>query len=148
MPYSTVANVRIQSPFKDSVAITNAYVTQKIAEADQMIDSVIGGTYVLPLSETPEIIESLSKNIASLLLFKEQNPNIEVAPGISIDEAWKDAMAMLEAIRTRAYKLFDTTGVELPLQTSSLPKFYPNDASSEPDATNTTQPRATMNQEF
>jgi hypothetical protein len=64
MPYSTAANVRIQSPFKDSTLVSDAYVGQKIDEADSIINAAISEVYDLPLASTPDIIESLSKAIA------------------------------------------------------------------------------------
>lgn len=148
MPYSLQADVRTQTPFKDSTLIGDAYITQKIAEADGIIDAVIGEVYVLPLASTPEIIESLSKALASCLLIQEQDTNIEVQPGIKIADFLKTQMDILEGIRTRKLKLFDGSGDELPLRDRVLPGFYPDATSSDPAATNSTAPKFTMNQQF
>ncbi len=141
--YCTESDIRKDSPFKDTVNITPAYVASKIADATNIIDATIGGIYVLPLSAVPSIIASLAKEITTLLLFRAQNKNIEVAPGVSVEAAWGVQMGLLKAISTRAQKLFDpTTNQELPLNTSALPNGYPNAASS----VNVTAPRFTMAQ--
>lgn len=148
MSYSTAADVRTQSPFKDSTNITAAYITQKIAEADALIDSIIIEVYVLPLEETPEIIENLSKAIATAFLLKEQNTNIEVEPGVSLSDFWQLQMDILEGIRTRKLKLVGADGTELALQDRISPRFYPTESSSAADAEDTTAPKFTMNQQF
>lgn len=142
MGYSSEADVRAQSPFKDSTLINSAYVVQKIAEADAIINGTIGGTYTLPLSSTPDIIVDLSKEIATLLIFREQNKNIEVQPGMDLYKAWEVQMALLQAIASRTQKLFSSAGVELPLSAAALPYGFPN--SSDPDA----GPAFTRNQRF
>lgn len=148
MPYSTVADIRKESPFKDDLNITDAYIGQTIDEADSIINGAIGGVYQLPLSPVPESIVSLSKDIAILLLFLDQNTNIEVQPGVSVKDEWDAKMAMLKAIGLRTQKLFDDDGVELPLTEAALPQFYPNSASSDPSAENSTAPKFSMNKVF
>lgn len=148
MPYSTVADVRRESPFKDSVNITDAYITQTISEADSIINNAISSAYAVPLSEVPEAIESLSKDIAILLLFMDQNTNMEVQPGVNITDEWTAKMKMLEAIGLRKVHLLGSDGVELELASSAVPSSYPNNTSSEPSATDSTAPRFTMNKIF
>lgn len=148
MAYSVEADQRTQSPFKDTVNIPAAYITQKIAEADDIINSVIGGTYVLPLSVVPQTIVDISKALTTLLLYREQSMNLEVFPGIDVTKQWELQMKLLDAIGKRTKKLLDTNGVELQLQASALPSGYPNSASSSPSAVNSTAPKFTMNQIF
>ena len=148
MSYSAVAAIRTESPFKDSVSISDAYVTQKIAEADGIINSLVGEAYELPLSSTPDIIVNISKALTIGLLFQEQNTNIEVEPGLSVADYIKAQMDMLSAISSRKIKLFDSSGDELPVRDSALPSSYPNATSSDPSATNSTAPKITMNKRF
>ena len=148
MAYSTETIVREQSPFKSSTLITSAYVVRKIAQADSIIDGVIGEVYDLPLTETPAIIQSLSEGIATCLLFQEQNKNIEVEPGVSIIENWNFLMDQLEMIRTRKIKLFGTTGAELSLSDRIKPQFVPNDTTSATDSTEQTAPKIEINKKF
>lgn len=147
-PYSTEADVRTQAPFKDDTLITDAYITQKIAEADDLIDSMIGQVYQLPLSSNPDTIVYLSKAITTCFLYREQNTNFEVEPGVSIEDFKDNLIQTLEMIRTRKIKLFDSSGAELALTGITSPQFFPTDASSDPSAENTTAPKLTMNQKF
>lgn len=146
--YCTVASVRTETPFKDSTLISSAYITQKIGEADGVIDSYIGQVYVLPLTETPEIIEMLSKGIVKYLLFSDQNPNIEIAEGLNLDDYFAALTKKLEEIQKRVIKLYGSDGQELTVKDRTKISFYPTEASSDPDADNTTQPRFSMNQVF
>ena len=148
MAYSTVENIRIQTPFKSDILIEDTYIEQKISEADSIIDSYISKIYTLPLSTIPNIIENLSKQITSLLLYQEQNPNIEVEPGISIEEAWQRQMEILQGIIDRTIILVDDDGTELDSNDRLSPSFYPNAASSEVDATDSTAPKISMNTNF
>jgi len=148
MPYSLASDVRKQTPFKDTTLINDAYITQKIAEADDLINSVIGGVYKLPLSTVPNIIVDLSKEIAGLIIFREQDVNIEVQPGIKVEDQWKIQMEILSAIGTRKIKLFGDGGTELQINSSGTISGYPTTSSSSPDADNSTQPKFTMNMKF
>lgn len=152
MAYSTEANVREQSPFKDSVNISSTYITQKISEADSVINAAIGQAYVLPLTTVPDIIEGLSEAITILTIFQEQNPNAEVEPGLSVKDALEYQQDILEKIRTRKLQLFDpTTGDELPIRGRKRLGFYPSAASSDAsDVSNidSTEPKFTMNKQF
>jgi len=147
MPYCTEADIRNQSPFKDTTNISSAYITQKIAEATDLINSTIGGAYQLPLSSTPDIIANLAKEITTLIIYREQDKNIEVQPGLEIEKAWKIQMDTLLAIAKRQIKLFDSsTGVEFSLTSAATVYGYPNAASSDASASNNTAPRFTMAQ--
>lgn len=148
MAYSQVADQRIQSPFKDAVNITDAYITQKISEADSIITGMIAGPYRLPLGYVPAIIVDISKALTTLLLLREQNGNIEVQPGQRVEDAWKTYMDSLTAISERKIKLYDAAGLELTLNEAALISGYPNAGSSIPTAPNNTAPKFTMNQVF
>ncbi len=148
MAYSVEADVRAASPFKNDTLISDVYMSARIDEADGMIDAKIGDAYDLPLSETPPIIRMISIKIASYLIFLDQNTNIEVMPGVNVTDEFDRQMGLLEMIRQRKLKLYDTNGDELTVGSAILPQFYPNDASSAADAVNSTEPRFTMNKQF
>lgn len=148
MPYTTEAILRAQSPFKNSTNIDTTYFARKIAEADSIIDSVIGEVYVLPLSSTPSIIAVLSEAIATCLLFKEQDTNIEVQPGVNVEEIWKSQMTLLEAIRGKKIKLFDSSGDLLPMRDATKLGFYPTQSSTDTLDINCTAPKFSMNETF
>ena len=148
MAYSVEADIRKQSPFKNATLITPSYVNQKIDEADAIINGMIGGTYQMPLVYVPPIIVNLSKQLTTLILFREQDINIEVQPGIDIEAEWKVQMSTLESIAKRAIKLLNASGVELALNSSALPSGYPNNASSDPSSPSDTSPKFTMNRKF
>ena len=57
-------------------------------------------------------------------------------------------MTMLEDIRTRKKKLFDSSGEELALTDRVLPQFYPTDASSALEGSESTAPKFTINKQF
>ena len=145
MAYTTEAIVRVESPFKDSSNIDTTYVTRAIAQADNLIDGVIGEVYSLPLSETPGLIQDLSTQLAVYNLYKDQNTNIEIASGVDFTDALEEAMNLLESIRTRKIKLFDSTGSELSLTDRVKPKFYPTQASTDDGDT---EPLFTINKQF
>lgn len=148
MAYTSEAILRAQSPFKNSTNIDTTYITRKITEADNIINASIGELYVLPLSSTPGIIASLSEAIAICLLFKEQDSNIEVQPGIDVEEIWKAQMDILNSIRTKKLKLFDTDGNLLTMRSSSRMGFYPTQASSDAQDITSTAPKFSMNDTF
>lgn len=147
-PYSVAADVRKESPFKNTANIDSAYITQCIAEADSIIDSYIGIVYTLPLATNPPIIASLSKDIAICLLFMDQNPNIEVEAGVTAEDRYKRLLGMLDAISKRKELLIGSDGLEPDLNGNSLPSFFPNDTSSDPTIYNNTASKFSMNKIF
>ena len=147
MAYCVEADIRNQSPFKNVTNITAAYVNTKIAEASNIIDSAIGGIYVLPLSSVPLIIANLAKEITTLIIFREQGKNMEVQPGVSIEPAWNIQMALLTAVIERKQKLYDpVTNQELSLSDAAKPYSFPNASSSDPSSSSSTAPVFTMAQ--
>lgn len=153
MAYTTEASVRAATGFSNTTNISQATVVAYIADADSVINSYIADVYTLPLAissveSTPDIIEMLSRHITVGLLYaNEYGEESE-----DTDKGWKKrmdwAMGILEKIQNRKLKLRNSNGVEYDRSTLKNPSFYPTSASSEPDATDTTEPRITMNQEY
>lgn len=145
MAYTTEAIVREESPFKDSGNIESTYVDRAIDQADSMIDGVIGEVYSLPLSETPSLIQDLSTQLAVYNLYKDQNTNIEIASGVDFTDVLEEAMNLLESIRKRKLKLFDSNGSELAINDRVKPKYYPTQSSTDDGDT---APFFTVNKQF
>jgi phage gp36-like protein len=149
MAYTTEAIVRAQSPFKNSTNITSTYISRKIVEATSIIDSLIGSAYVLPLATVPEIIASIAETLTVLMIYREQSTNVEVEPGLNVEDAWNAQIELLKSIAKRELNLVDpATGIELTIVSSKRLGFYPNQASSDSSDSDSTAPYFTMNQNF
>lgn len=145
MAYTTEAIVRKESPFKNTSNIGATYIARAIAQADNIIDARLKGVYVLPLSETPDIIQNISTNLTFYELIKDQNLNIEVASGVNIQGLIDDAMGLLDMIAARKLKLLDSNKEELPVDDLKEPAYYPTQASTDAGVT---EAQFTMNKQF
>lgn len=145
MAYCTVSDVRSASSLNDATNIVDAYITIKINLADGVINGKIGGIYTLPLASTPGLIKGFSIELAIAFLFMDQFGE----EAEDKDKGWQkriDAIVkLLDEIRAGKIKLFDdTTGAELAGNGLGAPKYKPSDATSDPDAENTTKARVTI----
>ena len=145
MSYTTETIVRKRSPFKDLANIDTVYVNNKIGEADSVINSMIGSIYKLPLSETPDMIREASTVLTMLKLIEDQNLNLEIANGVNVTDAIDNVMEMLDMIRKRKLKLYDSSFVELTVNDLLKPSFYPTRASSD---AGDTKPMFEVNKQF
>lgn len=148
MAYSTVAQIRRESPFKNSQNVKTDYIEQVIEDVDSIINSYVSKIYVLPFATAPAMIRSLSKDMAVCQLYRDQNPNVEIAAGVSVEDWWTSLLATLQAIVDQEINLIDSAGVEMPKNGLTSPIFYPNALSSASNSTNPTSPKISMNQEF
>ena len=147
MAYSTVAQIREESPFKNAVNIPDTYIEEVIDDMDSLIDTYIGKVYVLPLtSPAPFVIRALSKDLTVCSLFRDQNPDIEIATGVTVEDWWNTLMKQLEKISKKEIVLVGDDGVELPQNGNYSPRFYPTEASSR--CGGETAPKFKMNQKF
>lgn len=153
MAYTTEAAVRTATGFSNATNITQTTIVAYIADADSVINSYIGDVYVIPLAisgvaGTPDILETLSRHITVGLLYANEYGEESEDTDKGWEKRMKWAMDMLEKIQSRMLKLRNTTGVEYDRVTLKNPSFYPTSASSEPDATDSTQPKLSMNEEY
>ena len=131
MAYTTVAQVRTGTGFKNSTKISDARLTALIADADSVIDSAIGKLYTVPLAVVPEIIETISRNITTALAYTDEyGEEAQLS-----DKGWKERLeywlAQLDRIVARELILVHpTTGVELTRSTLFSPSFSPNNETS------------------
>lgn len=148
MAYTTKTLVRQASGFSDSTKVSDAYLDAKIAGADAVIDGKIGEAYTLPLASTPNIIAFLSLELTVAILFIDQYGE----EAGDKDKGWQKRMdwimAQLEEIRTGKIKLYGTDGTEFARNTLKSPAYFPTEASSAVDATDSTQPTITRTRQF
>lgn len=148
MSYSTVADVRMATGFNNVDNIATATVTTYIDMGDAIINSYIGSVYVLPLSTSSSLVQSLSIQIATALLyineFGEENQNTNRA----WEKRLKIATNICDNIRQLKMRLYDDSGNELSRNSTRTPAFYPTNASSQPSAVNSTAPKITMDGQF
>lgn len=145
MPYSIVADIREESPFKNSTNIADSYISDIIDDMDSLIDSYLAKVYTLPLpSPAPFIIRALSKDLTVCQLFRDQNPDVEIATGVTVEDWWQTLIEQLERISKKEIILIGDDGLPLPLNGNYSPRFYPTEASSRCE----TAPKFRMNQKF
>lgn len=132
MAYSTVANVKLEAGFSDNTNIEDTTVTRYITASDDTIDGVLSKLYTLPLSETPGIIEQISRLMSAGYLMMEQYGT--EAEGTSFDGQAKidQAMALLKKIELGETLLVGTDGVELATSSSTGLKGFPASNSDYP----------------
>lgn len=131
MAYTDETKVRNSSPFKDSSKVTTTVVTNAITEADGLINSRVGGVYVVPFATTPALIQGIATDIAVYNLVRDENLNLEIAQGVNLQAMLQDALSLLDDIASRRLRLFDSDGDEYPLRNQNNVSFYPNNADTE-----------------
>lgn len=132
MAYSTVENVKLEAGFSDNTNIADNTVTRYITASDDTIDGVLSKLYTLPLSETPGIIEQISRLMSAGYLMMEQYGT--EAEGTSFDGQAKidQAMALLKKIELGETLLVGTDGVELATSSGTGLKGFPASNSDYP----------------
>ena len=127
MAYSTEANVKQEAGFENNANITSATVNRHISAADSRIDSILTKLYTLPLSETPALIEKISRYLAAGYLMLEEYGT--EAEGTSKDGQAKvnQAEATLADIALGIILLIGTDGAELSTSSGITLDGFPND---------------------
>lgn len=153
MSYTTETAVRTATGFSNAANITQATVVAYIADADSVINSKIADVYALPLAVggvagTPDIVEMLSRHITVGLLYANEFGEESEDTDKGWQKRMKWAMDILDDIQKRKTKLRNANGVEYDRSTLKNPSFYPTETSSDPDATDTTEAKLTMNAEY
>lgn len=148
MAYTTKEAVRAATGFSDAAKIADATIESYIDDADSVINSKIVDVYSLPLSETPEIIETISRHITVALLYSNEYGE----ESQDTDKGWERrmnwAMDMLEDIRKQRTKLYDSNNAELARSSLRQIAFKPTNASSAVNAEDSDAPYLTMNGDF
>jgi len=147
MAYCTVQQVRDATGMQNTTKIPDSYITLKIDYGTGLINSAVARRYVLPI--THDMLSFLNLEIAVALLFMDQyGENSE-----DTDKGWERRLKFLtgeiEKIANGEVQLRDpSTGAEMPRTTLGQPSFHPSLASSDPAATDSTQPKFTMNKVY
>lgn len=150
MAYSVAADLRTETPFKNTSNFPDSLLEQKIDEGDQIINSKIGDVYSLPLSvagvETShDVINMLSKNLATGLLYLHQFSEEAVGIGNSGQDLIDQSMAILDDIQTQKQKLRNASGVEFDRISLLKVTSYPSQSSTDDGDT---EPLTTINESF
>lgn len=148
MGYSTVANVRVVSGLTDDTLVSDALITAKISYADSLINSKIGNRYKLPITVACALLIALSEEMATVFLLMDQYSEESGDTDKGYQKRLDAVYEILNDISTGKNALFDDTGAELPQAKRSYPRFHPNDASSDPSATDSTEPEITRARQF
>lgn len=148
MAYTTKELVRTATGFSDAVKISDTTINLYIADADSLINSMIADRYTLPLASTPSIIGTISRHITTGLLYSNEYGE----ESEDSDKGWYKRMnwatGLLKDIQKGKIKLRGTDGVELARSTLGQPISYPNAASSDPNAIDSTEPKIKMNNQW
>lgn len=145
MAYTTEEIIRAESPFKSVVNIDSDYFDRVIADVDSTIDSKVGIRYQLPLDETPNMIRDIATSLAIAFIGNDQSKNVEIVNGVNMLDELTRLMGVLDMISKGEEKLFDSTGVELTLQSHLLVSSYPTQATTDSEDT---KRKFTINQKF
>ena len=103
MAYSTEADILLQIDKEtlinltddvDSGSINDDVVNQAISDADALIDSYIGSNYTVPLTMVPQIIKTISVDIAIYNLYSRR---MDTMPDVRKDR-FKNALKYLQDI--------------------------------------------------
>jgi len=135
MAYSTEEQVRAATGMLDDTLITDAFVETRIDAADDIINGKIGDVYSIPLSETPDLIEYLSIELASGLLYLHQYGEEVEGTGLDGQKKIDGAIAILDLIQSQKLKLFDSSNDEFARSNLSKPVYYPTQTSTDDEDT-------------
>jgi len=136
----TTVNIYSQSA-GDSAEVT-------LTSTDPQTVSGITATGGTVTEIAPPLLEMLATEIAAAnILMVDYGPESQdtTKDGQSRLDLWTK---VLEALRDKKEKLFDFAGVELPTSTSKTLDFYPTATSDDPEATDSTANKFTMNKKF
>lgn len=140
MPYTTRENVKMEAGFEQNTDITDTLIDGYITQADSLIDSAISQIYILPLSETPLILEFVARQYAAGLLLKKEYGYEEGAREVGNIKI-RNAKDILAGIASKTQILLDADKVVMPMKATGSIRFNPN-------ASSLTKPKFSINQQF
>ncbi len=140
MPYSTTANVRAEGGFEENTNVTDALIDGYIVQADAEIDATLTRVYVMPLSETPALIEFVSRQLAAGLLLEKEYGYDDGARDAG-ERKLENGRQLLKDLADKTKILLDSSNEQMTMVESGSIKFSPNAAS-------TTERKFSMDQEF
>lgn len=99
MAYTTIANVKLNIDI-EGYQVEDAEITFFITKSDSIIDSMISSLYSLPLDSTPDVLISISTDLASYFIFRKNysHDRIEKMENSLIYDFYNKAMSLLKKI--------------------------------------------------
>jgi len=148
-PYTDIASVRAATGMTNIANIADATITLKINAAAAIVNGKIGSAYQVPLTVACALITTLTTEMAAALLYLDQFGEESQNTDKGWQKRWDAYLKLLEDIRQLRTRLFsDADGTELVRADTRKLQFYPNNASSDPSAPDTTKPKIKMDQIF
>ena len=152
MTYTDVATMRIITGFTgvDSMGdplVSDTTITRAVDQAEAIVNGAVASVYQLPFSSPPDLVSSITEQIAKALLYAEEYGEETE----NLDKGWKKTfdfqLNILDLIKQGKVYLIDSNGIEYPRSTIKIPSFYPNDA-SEVSLTDPTYSHITVNKKW
>ena len=107
--YCSLWDIRTQAGLTDNPFVTDGYLERKRKQAENLIKSYIGGVYQLPLTEVPEMLQTIAMLLAGGYVNYEQYA--QEGQGVK----WLgEAKGILKAIQEGRQILFGSDDTEIP----------------------------------
>lgn len=152
MAYTDVETLRIITGFTgvdedDDYLVSDDTINRAILQAEAIVNGAVASVYLLPFATTPDLVASITEQIAKALLYAEEYGEETE----NLDKGWKKTfdfqLAILDKIKNGRIFLIDSTGQEYPRSKIKLPAFYPNDISND-DPGDPTNSKITVNEQW
>lgn len=100
-------------------AIDEAVVGRALADAGELVDGYLSGSYRLPLAPVPDMIRRITCDVTRFYLHANQQPD-------AVKDAYKEAVRLLERIQSGVITL-QSAGVTAPAGSGTKAVFVPGD---------------------
>lgn len=105
--YASLSEIRNEAGFKNATNLADSDIEQKRRDAEAEINASLSGAYTVPFSPVPEIVRTLTIQLASALLLESAYGNA------SSRQKLKDARAAIDSYKLGASVLTDEAGAAL-----------------------------------
>ena len=146
MAYTTVAQIRAETGFSNDTKVPDSRIESYITEADKTIDGFVSRVYILPFATNPELLETLSRQLAIILLYVNEYGEESQGTDKGWEKRLKWIMEDLKLIQSKELLLVDASGEVYPLSSVDTISAQPNNTTSAegyPD-----EKRLSMNDEY
>lgn len=117
--YASLSQIRNEAGFKNATNLADSIIEQKRRDAEAEINASLSGAYEVPFFPVPEIVRTLTIQLAAALLLDSAYGNTPSRQKV------KDARAAIDTYRLGASVLTDEAGISL--TTSDTVSGYPGD---------------------
>lgn len=122
--YASITEIRVEAGFANALNLKDSTIDQQRRAAETEINAALSGAYTVPFSPVPEIIHTLTIQLAAALVSMQAYGDTS-----STRQSLKAARASIESYRTRESVLVDENG--LALSDSNSVTGWPGDPSPE-----------------